>query len=154
MLPLWDRLQDEQLTSPLCALDVLQIAVYILYVPRLLALPSFKSSPSVLWAFPEKSILTLKLQALSPTGFKNSCNLGPFTFQTNCHADSFSMCTPLCACLSLTLLHDNDSLSTIAVMMHFSLKLYFHTSYLFQYGLFSTLVVDFFLPVFRPISGY
>ena len=40
LLSLWEVLQDEQITSPLCALGCLQIAVSMLYICRFFALPT------------------------------------------------------------------------------------------------------------------
>lgn len=45
MLPLWDMLQDEELTSPMCAPDALQIAVPMLCVCGLFAWPLLQEQP-------------------------------------------------------------------------------------------------------------
>ena len=42
ILPLWDMLQEEQITSLLCALGTLSIAISTLYVCNLFALPSLQ----------------------------------------------------------------------------------------------------------------
>lgn len=77
MLPLWDTLQSEQLTSPLCAPGALQITGSTLHVHWLFALAFLQEQPNVLWGLPEPSTQPWKLQALSPTGGKTRQNVGP-----------------------------------------------------------------------------
>lgn len=60
MLPLWDMLWDKQITSLLCALGTLQIAVSMMYVHRLFPLPSFKEQPQYFCGLPKPSLLNFK----------------------------------------------------------------------------------------------
>lgn len=134
MLPLCDKFQDEQLTSPLCNPGTLQIIVSMLYVCMLFALPSHQKQSQCLWTLSQPS--PLKLHALSPAdsrtheicvlSLSKSIAVGlPFT-----HA---LPCVPVCPSPF------SSSLSTAVAMIHFSLKPYLHTSYLLQCDLFSTL---------------
>lgn len=79
ILPLWNRLQDEQMGYPLCTPGTFQIIVSRLYVHELFAF-SLQEQPQCLWVLPKPSLLTFELQALSPTGCKNAWNLVPFVF--------------------------------------------------------------------------
>ena len=101
MLPLWDTLQDEQITSPQWARRALQSTVSMWYVRGLFALPSLHEQLQCLWALPEPGLLTWRLQPLSPAGCKKSQNSAPLTFQASRYGVLFSLCAPLCTSLSL-----------------------------------------------------
>lgn len=106
--------------SPLCVLGALQIAVSSLHVPGLFACLFSKSSAMSSGLSHSQACWPLKLQVLSPTGFQKSWYSALLTFQANCFWGAFSLCTPLCVSLSLTLLHDCNSLPTAAAIIHFS----------------------------------
>lgn len=88
---------------------------HIVY-PQAVCLPSLQEQCNALGALFQPS----PLQALSPTGCQKSQNLAHLAFQANWYGDSFSLCTSLCADLSLTLFHNHSSLTTVATTISFS----------------------------------
>lgn len=56
-------LRRENILPTVCPSHSFQIAVPMLYVHRLFALPSLQKQSQCLWALPKASPLTLKLQA-------------------------------------------------------------------------------------------
>ena len=149
MLLLWDTLQEEQITSPLNAPHTLEISVSMLYVHRLFACLPSKSSPNALQVLLEPSPLTFRTPGFKP------CWLPELT---KCSSSYFS--NPIAmgfhfphALPSLPLLCNDGSLPTLVGTIHFSPKLHLRTSYLFDVASSLPVVVEFFLPVFRSISG-
>ena len=137
MLPLWDMLQDEQISFSMCVPGTLQITVSILCVYELFACFLSKSSavPSSLCL--SQAYWPLELQALSSTDCHNSQNPSLLASQANCYGDFF-LCVLPHGNLSLTLLCNHSSLPATASMILLSPKPHLCTSYLLQCGLFFT----------------
>lgn len=107
--------------------------------PCVVCLPSLQAQPTALWALFHPNPLTFKLQALSPSGCKNSPNLAPLFFQASGFRETFLLWVPLCAPLPhhIILLCDCISFPSTSPMICFSLKPYIHTFYLLWCGLLS-----------------
>ena len=135
ILPLRDTLKVEQIFYLLCVPEAIQITVSMLYSPR-----SFSCLPTNSNTVPSQlchsqNLWLLKVKVLSPVYCKNLRNLAPLIFQANGFGRMFSLCVPLCAPLSLTLLCDHSSLPFAVALSHISPKPHLHASYLLQCGL-------------------
>ena len=127
--------------SPHCVPDTSQITVSTVCAPG--CLPAFSESstlPSGL--YPSQPHWTLKFQALSPAGWKNSWNSAPLIFQANTYVETFFLYIPLCAPLSIVLCNHGPLLST-AARIHFSPKPPLCFSYCVWCGLFSPISCGF-----------
>ena len=80
MLPLWDTLWDEQITSPLCALGASQIALSMLCVCGLFALPSLQEQYDALRALSQPSVLTFKTPSFKPCLLQELTKFSPLAF--------------------------------------------------------------------------
>lgn len=93
MRSLWDMLQNEQITSQLCAPGALQITVFSLYVSGLFACILSKSSSAVM-ALSKPSPLTFRTPCTEPSLLSEVTKFGPSTLQANCSGDSFTPSAP------------------------------------------------------------
>lgn len=145
----WNMLWDEHIISPLCATGTLQITVSMLYFHRLFACHLSKSGTRLSWLSQSQAHWPLKLQMLSPAGFKNLQNLAPFAFQANCYGNWFFLYAPLCASFSHALLGDCCSLPiTVSLPKCVSIL-----PASFDVASSLSFVVEFVLLVFRSTSG-
>lgn len=132
----WNVLWDEQIISPLCATGTLHITVSMLYFHRFFACHLSKSCTRLSWLSQSQAQWPLKLQMLSPAGFKNLKNLAPFVFQANCFGNWFFLYAPLCASFSSC---PSWWLCSLLLPPHhsFSSKMCLYTSCFLWCGLFS-----------------
>ena len=131
-----------------CAPGVLQVSFHTVYTPVLFACLLSRSSTVLSRLYPSQACSSLKLQALSPTGCKNSQNSAPLTFQANGYGETFFLCVPLCIPLPLALLCDYGCLPSATSKIHFS-----ELPTFFNVASSRPSVMEFVLPVFRSISG-
>lgn len=93
MLSLWDTLQDEWVTSPLCASGTLQISVSMIYVRMLFVCLLPKSSPMSSNPSQSQTHWPLKLHTLRAPWLQELMKLAPLTFWANCYGDLFFLFT-------------------------------------------------------------
>ena len=109
---------------------------YVVF-PQVVCLPSFQEQSSAFRTLSQPSLLTLKLQTLSPTGCKNLQNSAPLIFQANGFVKCY-LCVFPCVLLSLPFSVTLYFLLSGAPMIHVFPKLCLYTSYPLQCGLFSS----------------
>ena len=103
-----------------------------------LCLPSLQEHSRVLKAVYLLYHVLLKLLFLTPCGSENLQKLASLSFPVNGFGEMFSCAIPyMFLSLSLLCLHNQGSLSSAALMIHFSHKSCLRTSYLPQSGLLS-----------------
>lgn len=122
--------------------------------PCVVCLPSLQAQPTALWALSHPSPLTFKLQALSPSGCKNSPNSAPFFFQASGFRETFSLWVPLCAPPTIS----TFSVTVDPSLLHppWSVSPLNHISTLstcFDVASYLSLVLEFVLSEFRSTSG-
>ena len=120
-LPLWDALQNEQITSLLCASGALQITFHALF-PQVVSLPFLQEQYNAIQSLSQPSPLTFKTPGVKFRWLSEVTKFSPSHFPSQ-----LLSVHSLYVSLSLTLFRDCGSLPNAAATIHFFTTPRLHT---------------------------